>query len=70
VQAVVAAGHGVALLPRYVVDPREPLVVRPLTGVRAARQIDLVVRAGSSGRRPVRWALDVLHGQVTTLGRS
>jgi molybdate transport repressor ModE-like protein len=67
VQAVVAAGHGVALLPRYVVDPREPLALRPLAGVRVARQIDLVVRAGSSGRRPVRWALDALHGLVATL---
>jgi DNA-binding transcriptional LysR family regulator len=66
-QAVVAAGHGVALLPRYVVDPREPLALRPLAGVRVARQIDLVVRAGSSGRRPVRWALDALHGLVATL---
>jgi DNA-binding transcriptional LysR family regulator len=67
-QALVVAGHGVALLPRYTVDASLPLVARPLAGVRAARQIDLLVRAGS-GRRPhLRWTLDTLHELAGGLG--
>lgn len=67
-QALVAAGHGVALLPRYAVDSREPLVRRPLVGVRAARRIDLLVRAGSSSRPAIRWTLDTLHEVAGDLG--
>lgn len=67
-QALVAAGHGVALLPRYAVDSREALVRRPLVGVRAARRIDLLVRAGASSRPAVRWTLDTLQELAADLG--
>lgn len=58
-EALVADGHGAALLPRYTVDnPR--LVLRPLAGVRAGRNVEAISRRGASARPAVRAVLDAL----------
>lgn len=61
VESLVAAGHGVALLPRYTsgTDPRVRMV--PLTGVRAGRRIDALVRPDRAERLVVRRVLDELR---------
>jgi DNA-binding transcriptional LysR family regulator len=58
-EALVADGHGVALLPRYTVD-NPALVLRPLAGVRAGRNVEVVSRIGASGRPAVRAVLQAL----------
>ena len=65
-EELVAAGVGVALLPRYVVTARE-LARRPLSGVRIARRIEVVTRAGASSRPAVAAVIDILTaiGQET-----
>ncbi|KAA9154043.1 LysR family transcriptional regulator [Amycolatopsis acidicola] len=50
--ALVAAGHGIALLPRYTLW-RNDLLRRPLSGIRAARHIEAVFRAGADSRPAV-----------------
>jgi DNA-binding transcriptional LysR family regulator len=65
-EALVADGHGVALLPRYTVDnPR--LMRRPLAGVRAGRNVEAVSRRGASGRPAVRAVLDALLAEADTV---
>ncbi|MEV0698386.1 LysR family transcriptional regulator [Saccharopolyspora sp. NPDC050389] len=65
-EALVADGHGVALLPRYTVDtPR--LVMRPLAGVRAGRNIEVVSRKGAMERPAVRAVLDALLAEAATV---
>ncbi|MBF6363324.1 LysR family transcriptional regulator [Nocardia farcinica] len=51
IEALVAAGYGVALMPRFAVTHPEVVVLR-LSGVRAARSYDLVTRPHAE-RRPV-----------------
>ncbi|GAA2817368.1 LysR family transcriptional regulator [Saccharopolyspora taberi] len=59
IEALVADGFGVALLPRYTADnPR--LVLRPLADVRAGRNVEAVSRRGAAERPAVRLVLDVL----------
>ncbi len=59
-EALVAAGHGIALLPRYT-SGREPGVqMVPLTGVRAGRRIDALVRVDRAERLVVRRVLEEL----------
>jgi len=59
IAALVAAGHGIALLPRYTVDHRggTRLVVRPLEGVRAGREIDALLRPDRAERVVVKRVL-------------
>ena len=52
--AIVAAGGGIALLPRWTTRPHPGVVLRPLSGVRARRHIDLLQRPEASARRAVR----------------
>src|SRR5665647_1126828 len=60
-EAFVAAGHGIALLPRYT-SGREPGVrLVPLIGVRAGRRIDALVRVDRAERLVVRRVLDELQ---------
>ncbi|GAA3794869.1 LysR family transcriptional regulator [Cellulomonas soli] len=61
VESLVAAGHGIALLPRYTsgADPGVRLV--PLTGVRAGRRIEALVRPDRAERLVVRRVLDELQ---------
>ncbi|TVT47669.1 LysR family transcriptional regulator [Amycolatopsis rhizosphaerae] len=67
-EALVAAGHGIALLPRYTIDTARGrrLLRRPLAGIRAARHIEAVLRAGASSRPAVAGVLAVLHAEVAS----
>ncbi|GAB3282162.1 LysR family transcriptional regulator [Parasphingorhabdus pacifica] len=62
-EALVADGQGVALLPRYTVDS-SGLVLRPLSGARAGRNVEAVSRRGASGRPAVRAVLDALGSEA------
>ncbi|MCI2423675.1 LysR family transcriptional regulator [Saccharopolyspora sp. K220] len=65
-EALVADGHGVALLPRYTVDsPR--LLLRPLAGVRAGRNVEVVSRRGATERPAVRVVLDALMAEAANV---
>lgn len=68
--SLVAAGHGVALLPRYTFgdDPRVRLV--PLADVRAGRRIDALVRADRAERVVVRRVLEELRALADRIGGS
>jgi DNA-binding transcriptional LysR family regulator len=59
IEAMVAAGHGIALLPRYTADHRggTRFAVRPLEGVRASREIDALLRPDRAERVVVRRVL-------------
>lgn len=65
-EALVADGHGVALLPRYTVD-NPNLVLRPLAGVRAGRNIEAISRRGASARPAVRAVLDALLAEASAV---
>ncbi|MHB8188250.1 MAG: LysR family transcriptional regulator [Dermatophilaceae bacterium] len=58
---VVAAGGGLALMPRWTTQPRKGLVLRPLTGVHARRHIDALCRPERAVRRSVRAVLSELQ---------
>jgi DNA-binding transcriptional LysR family regulator len=60
VEELVLAGIGLALLPRYVLTARD-LVRRPLGGVRVARRIEAVTRAGAAARPAVAAVLKILQ---------
>lgn len=60
-EAVVAAGHGIALLPRYTSGREQGIRLVPLTGVRAGRRIDALVRVDRAERLVVRRVLDELQ---------
>ncbi|MGP4018387.1 LysR family transcriptional regulator [Saccharopolyspora sp. 5N708] len=67
-EALVAAGHGIALLPRYTADsPR--LVLRPLAGVRAGRNVEVVSRRGATERPAVRVVVDALRAEAANVTR-
>lgn len=68
-EALVAAGHGIALLPRYTVDPgkESPLVRRPLAGIRAARHIEAVMRPGARACPAVAAVLSCLQAEADHL---
>ncbi|MEH0417567.1 LysR family transcriptional regulator [Streptomyces sp. B21-083] len=58
---VVAAGGGLALMPRWTSRPHPALVLKPLSGVRARRRIDALHRPERTARRAVRTVLKELH---------
>ncbi|EHR53243.1 transcriptional regulator [Saccharomonospora marina XMU15] len=64
-EALVAAGHGIALLPRYTVDTRRVLR-RPLAGIRAARQVEAVSRPGAVTRPAVAAVLQALRAEAVS----
>lgn len=71
IEALVADGHGVALLPRYWVDNAN-LELRPLAGVRAGRNVEAVTRRGAPERPAVRAVLDMLlaEAEAVTAGEA
>jgi DNA-binding transcriptional LysR family regulator len=68
-ERLVAAGHGIALLPRYTMDTRRGsgLVGRPLAGIRAARLIEAVCRTGAPARPAVATVIGELLAEVAVL---
>ncbi|MEC3975122.1 LysR family transcriptional regulator [Amycolatopsis sp. H20-H5] len=68
-ERLVAAGHGIALLPRYTMDTRRGsgLVCRPLAGIRAARHVEAVCRRGAAARPAVAAVIDSLRAEVAEL---
>ncbi|MEV6873580.1 LysR family transcriptional regulator [Amycolatopsis sp. NPDC051128] len=68
-ERLVAAGHGIALLPRYTMDTRRGsgLVGRPLAGIRAARLVEAVCRTGARQRPAVAQVIEELRAEVTQL---
>ena len=60
IEALVVAGEGLALLPRFTTRRRAGLVTRPLAGVRADRAIVAITRADRHARFAVRTVIDAL----------
>lgn len=60
VEELVLAGVGIALLPRFTLTARD-LTRKPLSGVRAARRIEAVVRAGALTRPAVSAVIRILQ---------
>ncbi len=60
VEALVGAGVGLALLPRFTTRPRPGVVLRPLDGVRAVRSIVALSRPDRRARLAVRTVIDHL----------
>jgi DNA-binding transcriptional LysR family regulator len=58
---VVAAGGGLALMPRWTTRRHPALVLRPLSGVRARRHIDALYRPERTARRAVRTVVTELR---------
>lgn len=69
IEALVADGHGIALLPRYTMDTagERRLLRRPLAGIRAARLIEAVLRVGASARPAVAAVLDALRAEADSV---
>ncbi|WP_079063071.1 LysR family transcriptional regulator [Peterkaempfera griseoplana] len=61
VAEVVAAGAGLALMPRWTARPHPAVVLRPLDGVHALRHIDVLHRPERTARRAVRTVLAALQ---------
>ncbi|GAB7067017.1 LysR family transcriptional regulator [Mycobacterium hodleri] len=68
VEELVLAGVGMALMPRYVVGVRD-LVRKPLSGVRAARRIEAVTRAGAATRPAVAAVVEILVALAADVAR-
>ncbi|MEU9449405.1 LysR family transcriptional regulator [Streptomyces sp. NPDC048277] len=60
VAEVVAAGGGVALMPRWTSRPHPGVTLRPLTGIEAHRHVDVLHRPERAARRAVRTVLSGL----------
>lgn len=66
VEALVAAGHGLAILPRFTTRDRENrLITRPLEGVRASRLISALMRPDRAERPSVRAVAGALRDIAT-----
>lgn len=65
-EALVAAGHGICLLPRYtaLASQGSGLVLRPLVGVQARRSIVALARPDVAARSTVRQVLNMLESEA------
>ncbi|MFC9932536.1 LysR family transcriptional regulator [Streptomyces sp. NPDC127190] len=68
--ALVAAGAGVALVPRSALHgiTFKGAAIRPLSGVRPTRRVFAAVRSGSEGHPLLQMVLDALRDQAAALG--
>jgi len=65
VEALVAAGHGIAILPRFTTREHENgLVTRPLVGIRAQRDISALLRPDRYERPSVRLVIEALRAEA------
>ncbi|WP_019074043.1 LysR family transcriptional regulator [Streptomyces hokutonensis] len=64
---VVAAGGGLALMPRWTARPHPAVILRPLSGVSTRRHIDVLHRPERAARRAVRMVLTELHRAAATI---
>ncbi|WP_375001616.1 LysR family transcriptional regulator [Aeromicrobium sp. CTD01-1L150] len=65
VEAMVAGGHGLAILPRFTTRVHSNgLVTKPLTGVRAQREISALLRPDRYERPSVRLVLEALQAEA------
>jgi DNA-binding transcriptional LysR family regulator len=68
VEALVATGHGIAILPRFTTRDRENgLVTRPLVGVRSERGIWAIMRPDRAVRPSVRLVIDALRDEAAAV---
>ncbi len=66
VESLIAAGHGIGILPRYTTrDRQNGLITRPLVGVRSSRLISALVRPDRAQRPSVRAVLTALQAEAT-----
>ncbi|MEO6505071.1 MAG: LysR family transcriptional regulator [Terrimesophilobacter sp.] len=70
-EALVASGHGIALVPRYTAHGvgENVLELRPLVGVRAVRDIVALVRPDRAERPSVRAVLAALRTEATLIAQ-
>lgn len=65
VERLVAAGVGIAILPRFTTRSHgNGIVTRPITGLPAERQISALMRADRAERPSVRRVLELLHDEA------
>jgi DNA-binding transcriptional LysR family regulator len=65
VEAIVSAGHGITILPRFTTRAHENnLITRPLSGVRAVRQVFALARPDRAERPSVRLVVDALRTEA------
>ena len=65
VEALVAAGHGIAILPRFTTrEHGNGLVTRPLVGIRAKREIAALLRPDRFERPSVRVVVQALRDEA------
>lgn len=67
VTELVAAGAGIALIPRWTARPHPAVVLRPLRGVHARRHIDVLHRPERTARQAVRTTLTNLRSAAATI---
>ncbi|MFE7855846.1 LysR family transcriptional regulator [Streptomyces sp. NPDC057403] len=67
VAEAVAAGGGLALMPRWTMRPHPDLVLRPLSGVQARRHIDVLHRPERTARAAVRTVVTELRRAAHTV---
>jgi DNA-binding transcriptional LysR family regulator len=68
VEAIVAAGHGIAILPRFTTRDRENgLTTRPLRGIRSERRIAALMRPDRALRPSVRRVVDELRAEAESI---
>jgi DNA-binding transcriptional LysR family regulator len=68
VESLVAAGHGIAILPRFTTrDHENGLVTRPLSGIRSTRQISALMRPDRAERPSVRLVVQALRAESSRI---
>jgi DNA-binding transcriptional LysR family regulator len=67
VEAFVAAGHGISLLPRYTGGGHPGVRLLPLAGVRAGRRVEALLRPDAAERVVVRRVLDELVAEAAAV---